>query len=353
MPDHPAYEGLPRLNPGTVRDYLAPWLDGALDEETAREVEALIAHDPELVRLAQQMRSLDAALPRAFDAVIQAPVTMDLVRATRGEGRPASPPMESAPETADTPGEVPRPAADDDRLEAPHVRSWLDPQPDAPDISARPQTGLQGETRHGTDALEGAADEGNVAQFRPRRRFLSAATGWAMAAAAGLLIAAAGIPLAYRTGIDAGVERQAETEQIRHGWLTQVAQYHRAYSAESRHLVEVAADESEHITDWLGARLGLDFAIPDLAAQGLDFQGARLLFIDGAPVAQLMYADAADTVIGLCFLATEREDAGFTETVRDEMGLVSWRDSGHAFVVVGPEPTDALLQIAESARLQI
>ena len=307
MTDVITYDGLPPLSPESVRDYLAAWLDGALDDATAALVEELVNEDPATARLADQMRALDSRLPNAFSDIMRAPVPLSLARATTPKADTKWRPNESrGPAPADQhPGEV-----------------------------------------------HGDAREATVTSIRRSPRLLTRARGWAMAAAAGVLIAAVGIPLAYRSGLETGVIQQAESEQLRRGWLTQVAQYHRAYSAESRHLVEVPADESAHITAWLGDRLNRQFAIPDLASHGLDFRGARLLIIDGAPVAQLMYAQA-DTIFGLCFLATDRPDAGFDDTVRDELGLVSWRDSGHSFVVVGPSSPGTLRAIAESARAQI
>ncbi|MEZ5669686.1 MAG: anti-sigma factor [Alphaproteobacteria bacterium] len=299
-----AYEGLPPLSQDSLGDYLAAWLDGVLDDATAERVDAMVKSDPAAARLAEQMRALDRQLPHAFAGVMRAPVPLALARAAG-------------------------------------------PVPVAP---SRPRATAGGGPDGGLPS--GPPGGASVTPLRRPPRTLERTRTWVMAAAAGALIAAVGIPLAYRYGIETGVVQEAETDLVRHGWLTQVAQYHRAYSAESRHLVEVPAAESEHITAWLGERLDRPFAIPDLAGQGLDFRGARMLIIDGKPVAQLMYAQD-DAIFGLCFLATDGADAGFSETTRDELGLVSWRDAGYAFVVVGPSSTGELLEIAESARAQI
>ena len=79
-------------------------------------------------------------------------------------------------------------------------------------------------------------------------------------------------------------------EQVaRAGWLNDIADYHAVYSGQQRHLVEVTADESDHLKQWLGTSIGVAFSIPDLTGFGLTFEGGRLLVANGRPVGQLMY----------------------------------------------------------------
>lgn len=50
------------------------WLDGELPGDQAAEIEAKVAADPELSRLAGEHRAMQARLKRAFDSVAEAPV---------------------------------------------------------------------------------------------------------------------------------------------------------------------------------------------------------------------------------------------------------------------------------------
>ena len=59
------------------------WLDGELDPSEAAEMEAKVAADPELARLAEQHHELKSRLARAFDPIAQAPVPRELVDAAR------------------------------------------------------------------------------------------------------------------------------------------------------------------------------------------------------------------------------------------------------------------------------
>lgn len=68
---------------------LFAWLDGELDAAEAAEVEAEVAADPRLARMAEQHRAFGARLRGAFDTVAAAPVPERLMAAVR----PASAPV--------------------------------------------------------------------------------------------------------------------------------------------------------------------------------------------------------------------------------------------------------------------
>ena len=59
------------------------WLDGELGGEEAAKMEAKVAADPRLARLAEQHRQLGSRLQNAFAAVARAPVPKRLVEAAR------------------------------------------------------------------------------------------------------------------------------------------------------------------------------------------------------------------------------------------------------------------------------
>ena len=133
-------------------------------------------------------------------------------------------------------------------------------------------------------------------------------------------------------------------------WIMQVAQYHRFYAREQRHLVEVPADETPHIEAWLGKRLELPFKVPDLSAFGLSFKGARMLVINGEPVAQLVYLPADGRALALCVIHSKREDEPYTASRQDDLNIVDWRVKGYGFVVVGWENPTELRAIAEASQ---
>lgn len=133
------------------------------------------------------------------------------------------------------------------------------------------------------------------------------------------------------------------------GWLEDIADYHRVYAGQERHLVEVPASEADHIETWLTKTVGAQVRVPDLSQHGLTFQGARLLVAAGKPVSQLMFKDAEGRVVALCLIQTDTPADGFTERSIDGFDMVSWGGQNANFVIVGDEGRDDLEAIAQTA----
>lgn len=140
------------------------------------------------------------------------------------------------------------------------------------------------------------------------------------------------------------------------GWLNAVADYHAVYASQGRHLVEVGADESDHIETWLGQTIGAEFSIPNLSDFGLTFEGGRLLVANGKPVAQLMYTQADGSVLALCLQrgnADGTNASSFQEQTINDFDFVSWSEDGVNYVVIGPNGQPDLNTIATTAALQV
>jgi len=145
-------------------------------------------------------------------------------------------------------------------------------------------------------------------------------------------------------------QQQLAAAQQPQPWIMQVAQYHKIYAREQRHLVEVSAAETPHIEQWLGKRLDdLAFKVPDLSAFGLTFKGARMLVVNGAPVAQLVYLPADGRAVALCVIHSKKDDKPLTASQQDDLNLVDWRVKGYGFVVIGWEDPTQLRAIAEAS----
>lgn len=140
------------------------------------------------------------------------------------------------------------------------------------------------------------------------------------------------------------------------GWLADIADYHAVYASQGRHLVEVGADEADHIETWLGNTIGASFTIPDLSEFDLTFEGGRLLVANGKPVAQLMYRDVEGAVVALCLQQSNAETNGaptFNERTIKGFDFVSWRAGNAQYVVIGNGGTPELPDIAAAAALEI
>ncbi|MEM7720139.1 MAG: anti-sigma factor [Pseudomonadota bacterium] len=164
------------------------------------------------------------------------------------------------------------------------------------------------------------------------------------AAAAVVLALGLGGAGGYMTGLT-----QTPTIAAAPGWLVDIADYHAVYAGQTRHLVEVGADEAEHIRTWLTRTVGADVPTPDLTSHGLTFRGARLLVAAGKPVAQLMYTDAEDRVVALCLIATDTPRDGTATQTIGSFDMVSWGGDGANLVIVGDQGRSDLEAIAATA----
>jgi len=134
-------------------------------------------------------------------------------------------------------------------------------------------------------------------------------------------------------------------------WLVQVAQYHRIYASTARrHLVEVGADEQDHIEQWLGTVLTRSISVPDLSEFGVIFQGARLLGVNEKPVAELVYLDANDQPLAFCIIPAGKEAKQPTLSVNRDLNLIDWRDGQYAYAIVGWAAPAVLEVLAETIR---
>jgi anti-sigma factor RsiW len=123
---------------------------------------------------------------------------------------------------------------------------------------------------------------------------------------------------------------------------------HRTFSVESRHPVEVSANEEAHLVQWLSKRLGHRLIAPDLGALGFRLMGGRLLSAEGGPAALFMYEDGKGARLSCYYLSVDV--AGETEfKYREETGVSAfyWVDDGLAYAIAANAPRELLLKVAE------
>ena len=170
-----------------------------------------------------------------------------------------------------------------------------------------------------------------------RRRRFSLLCSWAAAVVFGVIAGCATeAPLSDANPSDA---------QLR----LEVAGNHAIYSRETKHLVEVPAEQIEHLQMWLATRLHGEFAVPDLAKLGLSFAGGRMLVLGAQPAAQLMYTREHGLPVGICVREIVGAASSASFEARGPLRLASWRKDGYLYVVVG-ELTDSEIH-AIAARL--
>jgi len=128
--------------------------------------------------------------------------------------------------------------------------------------------------------------------------------------------------------------------------VTSVADVHDVYSKETTRLAEVPATEAASLKSWLAASTGVTFNIPDLAADGLNFQGGRLVAVDGNPTGALYYKDAKNEVVAIYFT---KGTATSGQTAQGANQYLSGSKGDTAWFVAGPNGDSALKDIASKA----
>ncbi|TIO07467.1 anti-sigma factor [Mesorhizobium sp.] len=172
---------------------------------------------------------------------------------------------------------------------------------------------------------------------------------WWQAAAAAAMLAIGGVG-GYVAGIDRlGLEDPAEDHLAE-----QAIAAHVIYAAEKRHAVEVPASDKDHLQTWLSNRVGLKLVAPDLAAEGFQLVGGRLLPAGESKAAMLLYEDDKGERISLFVTAESAEKAkGTYGSEENGPEAVYWLDKGYGCAVVGSLPRAQLTAVAKSAYSQL
>ncbi|MCR6500280.1 anti-sigma factor [Shinella sp. CPCC 101442] len=264
---------------------LSAYLDGQLPQAEMNEIDDILAQNDDARGVFEKLKLGSEFGARAFDRMLQEPIPLDLVR---------------------------------------NIKEARTSEDDAPKL------GIAGIPVAATPA--------------PRR-----STFWPQALAASLAIFMAGGVAGYLISEQQDSDGPIQIAAAPRTWLDDIADYHRIYARQTRHLVEVPASDKDHIVEWLSASTGVAFTLPDLTAQNLTFEGARLLVAGGKPTAQLLYRDAENEIFAICFLQSDPVEGktALAESMRNDIGLVSWQRGNASFVVVGPSADPNLERIAE------
>ncbi|MGU3420717.1 anti-sigma factor family protein [Methylobacterium sp. D54C] len=171
---------------------------------------------------------------------------------------------------------------------------------------------------------------------------------WTNVAAAALLLALGGAAGWAGRGAVPGPGAPAEP-------MTQAAvSAFRTYVVEAAHPVEVRADGSSDLVQWLTARLGRPVTVPDLQAQGFRLMGGRLLPAGDGLAAMLMYDDDRGTRLTLYSRVGPSGGRGVFRYARaDDVAAFSWIDSGMSYVVTARTDEARLLRVAQAVDAQV
>ena len=174
---------------------------------------------------------------------------------------------------------------------------------------------------------------------------------WAGNATAAAAMAAAGW-LAHAW--HAGNEQAGDT---RARFVRDAVAAHAVYVPEVRHPVEVGADQSAHLVQWLSKRLGSQLKAPALQAQGFELVGGRLLPGNDGARAQFMYQDASGNRVTLYVTVLPKANAPAETSFRFSEGKPAsafyWIDGGFGYALSGSLTRARLLELSETVYGQL
>jgi anti-sigma factor RsiW len=188
-----------------------------------------------------------------------------------------------------------------------------------------------------------------LASEKPSASHSSAPWRWRMAAAA-LIFAAGGLG-GYLLGASGWRPVNGTAIQLADGAIAA----HAIYAAEKLHVVEVGADQKEHLVGWLSKRIGVTLVAPDLSAEGFELIGGRLLPAAATKTAaQFMYQDRTGNRISL-YVARDSSntETGFRLLEEGDTRALYWLDDGYGCAVVGNLPEEVLVKVANTAYRQL
>lgn len=178
---------------------------------------------------------------------------------------------------------------------------------------------------------------------------------WPRATAATIALLAIGGSTGYIVGKTSNDDLAPHKVATLRNWLDDIAAYHRIYARQQSHLIETPASDSQALRNWLTSSVGVSFRLPDLTGTGLVFEGGRMLVAAGKPVGQLVYKNQDGAIFAICFIksAPGDTDGVKTESMRDDLAMISWQKGEATYVVVGPSADPNIEELADTISASI
>jgi anti-sigma factor RsiW len=278
-PRNAAHKGSPRLDDAQ----LAAYVDGELDDDAARALEAQLFGDPEARRRLAELRETSALLRQAFAPTLHEPVPERFTAL-----------LEVKPEDAKRENVLAFPAA--------RRRRWVAPSLVAASV-------LIAAVGIGVNTI-GVGSFGDFADRSLQRLVSQSGDNW--------LDDATG---AYTV--------------------------HSGYLAEEKPLMDIDGEQAEAVGNFFGQRfLKKDLHVPDLSQRGFALKGGRLLVVNGKPAAQILYSTDKGEPLALMITSRPGDDRAQRFVRRDDVNVLHWKSGGYLYAVIGRLDRGQLQEIA-------
>jgi anti-sigma factor RsiW len=285
---------------------LSAYLDGELDAATTEKIEARLVADAEARAVLERLKAGSAHGAALFDALLREPAPLHLARAVRDATDIAATSQAQPP------------------LMARAGRGWFFGQ--APQAIAASALLLLG---------GGYAGYTVGLQHAPQQQLAAEAQSEAKAPAT---LSVGGQTRSFSVGAS-GSAPSGRLVSAR-----DVLAVHAVFSAQKSRAAEIPAAELGMLTDWLRDSAHVSFVVPDLTADGLTFEGGRLVVISGKPAAALYYRDAGEQRVGVYFSEGKTDPLKLTE---GGVTLLAGMRDGLSWFVAAPSSLSKPDRLAE------
>jgi anti-sigma factor RsiW len=121
-------------------------------------------------------------------------------------------------------------------------------------------------------------------------------------------------------------------------------------SLQGEHLVDVLSSDRHTVKPWFNGRIDLAPPVIDLTAQGFTLIGGRLDYIDGRPVAAIVYRRRVHVINLFVSEASGAESALTRSATVQGFNTLRWTDHGLRFIAISDINADELREFDEKFR---
>jgi anti-sigma factor RsiW len=157
---------------------------------------------------------------------------------------------------------------------------------------------------------------------------------WVAAAACVVFLIGLGFLLARFTSSLSGSERLTQEVASAHIRLTQEVASAHIRSLQEEHIVDVRSSDKHKVKPWFKGKLDFSPPTTDLKQHGFPLVGGRLDYLDGRPVAALVYSRRDHLINVFVWPASGSEPEGIRQQTRQGYHCIYWSKDGMNYWVV-------------------